>query len=137
MIDQSDVLPPGQGPLDPVDKSLDPVAFALDRVRVYLIWIDEHRASFEANKSASPDLAERELRNLEAATTDARRHMGRLLELVLAGYGIDPSKRLPEGLSDGKQTKALTTTQYALRHPSPLAIDMVTHEPQRSVIRSK
>ena len=104
-MNNNEVLPPGQAPQDPADKSLDPVAFALDRVRVYLIWIEEHRASFEAYRLTNPEAAEHELRNLQLATTDARRYMGRLLELVRAGYSIDPSKRLPKDFSSGATLK--------------------------------
>jgi hypothetical protein len=105
MIDKNNVLPPGEGPQDPANKSIDPLACALDRVRVYLIWIEEHRASYEACLSSDPENAERELGFLRAATTDARRYMGRLLELVLAGYCIDPSKQLPKELSSGRDIR--------------------------------
>lgn len=92
------VVPPGESPIDPVVKDIDAVAFALDRVRTYLAWIDEHRASFEVARSSDPEAAERELGNLAHATQEARMHMARLVELLLAGYTIDPSKRLPRGL---------------------------------------
>jgi hypothetical protein len=92
------VAPPGEGPLDPYKKEIDPVAFALDRVQTMLVWIDEHRASFEAARASDPETAERELANLADATRQAREYHGRLVELVLAGYAVDRSKRLPRGL---------------------------------------
>ena len=92
------VVPPGESPIDPYVKDIDAVAFALNKVRCYLVWIDEHRASFEAARASDPDKAERELGNLTHATEEARKHMARLVELLLAGYTIDPSKKLPRDL---------------------------------------
>jgi hypothetical protein len=111
-VDRSSVTPPGESPIDPAVKDIDPIAFALDRARTYLHWIEEHRASFEAARESDPETAERELGNLAHSTQEARLHMARLVELLLAGYTIDPSKRLPRGLarqaapgtsSDGEQ----------------------------------
>jgi hypothetical protein len=92
------VLPPGESPLDPCVKDIDPVAYALDRAKTYLAWIEEHRASFEAARKSDSEAAERELRYLSHATDEARKHIGRLVELLLAGNTIDSSKRLPRGL---------------------------------------
>ena len=94
------VIPPGESPLDPSVEDIDPLAFALDRVLTYLAWIDEHRASFEAARASHPQTAERELGNLAHSTDEARKHMARLVELLLAGYTIDPSNRLPRGLRE-------------------------------------
>src|SRR5262245_26802281 len=94
----SKVLPPGDGPDDPAVKDIDAVAFALNKVRTYLVWIDEHRASFEAARNSDPKTAESELLNLAHSTQEARKHMARLVELMLAGYTIDPAKRLPRDL---------------------------------------
>jgi hypothetical protein len=98
MMDAGNVAPPGESPLDPYSKDIDPVAFALERVRTMLAWIDEHRASFEAARASNPEEAECELANLADATRQARDYHGRLVELVLAGYAVDRSKRLPQGL---------------------------------------
>jgi hypothetical protein len=98
-VDRSSVTPPGEGPSDPAVKDIDPVAFALDRARTYLHWVEEHRASFEAARATDPETAERELSNLAHSTQEARKHMARLVELLLAGYTIDPSKRLPRDLA--------------------------------------
>jgi len=92
------VVPPGESPDDCAVKDIDAVAFALDRVRTYLVWIDEHRSSFEAARASNPTTAESELSNLAHSTQEARRHMARLVELILAGYSIDPKKRLPRDL---------------------------------------
>jgi hypothetical protein len=96
-MNENGVVPPGEGRLDPYVKDIDPVAFALERVGTLLAWIDEHRASFEALRASDPEEAERELSNLEDATRQARAYHARLVELVLAGYAIDPAKRLPKG----------------------------------------
>lgn len=98
-MNPDDILPPGQSPLDPSDRDIDAVAFALERVRTYLAWIDEHRGSFEALRESDPENAEHELSHLAHATSEARGHVGRLVELLLAGYNIDPSKRLPRGFA--------------------------------------
>ena len=50
----SKVLPPGDSPDDPAVKDIDAVAFALNKVHTYLVWIDEHRASFEAARTSDP-----------------------------------------------------------------------------------
>jgi len=46
-----------------------------------------------------PETAERELGYLAHSTQEARGHIARLVELLLAGYTIDSSKRLPRGLA--------------------------------------
>jgi hypothetical protein len=92
------VVPPGEDRLDPYVKDIDQVAFALGRVGTLLAWIDEHRASFEATRASDPEEAEGELSNLADATRQARAYQARLVELILAGYTIDPAKRLPKGL---------------------------------------
>lgn len=97
-MERDKVLPPGKSPNDPAATDIDPVAFALDRARVYLHWCEEHRASFEAARFSDPEIAERELGNLAHSIQEARKYMARLVELLLAGYTINPSKRLPRDL---------------------------------------
>jgi hypothetical protein len=97
-MDPHKVAPPGKSPIDPYVKDIDPVAFALAKVHAYLAWIEEHRASFEAYRDSDPESAERELGYLAHSTEEARKHMARLMELLLAGYNIDRTKRLPRGL---------------------------------------
>jgi hypothetical protein len=101
-MNSDSVLPPGESPLDPATKDIDAIAYALDRVHEYLFWIEEHRSSLEAAISSDPENAERELGFLADSTDRARKHFGRLLELILAGYRIDPAKRVPRGLDDPK-----------------------------------
>lgn len=93
-----DVTPPGASPIDPRAKDIDPVAFALERVQTFLAWIEEHRASFEAARGSDPETAERELRYLAHSTDETKKHMARLVELLLAGYTINPALRLPRNL---------------------------------------
>jgi hypothetical protein len=97
-MDADHVPPPGESPFDPAVKEIDPVAFALDRTRTHLTWIEEHRASFEAARESDPETAERELGFLAFSTAEARKHVERLTELLLAGYAIDPARRLPKDL---------------------------------------
>jgi hypothetical protein len=94
-------LPPGEHPYDPIKKDLDPIGFALYRIQTFLAWIGEHRAAFEQARDNDKELAEAELSNLRHATSQARLHLQRLSELLLAGYTIDPGKRLPESLRRG------------------------------------
>lgn len=94
-------LPPGQHPYDPVNQDLDPVGFALSRVQTFLVWIDEHRATFEKARDTDEEFAESEMSNLRDATAQGMIYLQRLSELLLAGYTIDPSKRLPESLRRG------------------------------------
>lgn len=98
LMDNREILPPGQHPFDPSVQDIDPIGFALSRLQTFLLWIDEHRASFEQLRNTDPASAERELRYLADATQQASTHLARLTELLLAGYTIDPGKRLPKGL---------------------------------------
>jgi hypothetical protein len=98
VVNRFGVLPPGDSPDDPTVKDIDPVAFALNRTRTCLLWIEEHRASFEAARVSDPAEAERELARLAHTTHEAQRAVARLVELLLAGCNIDPSKRLPRDL---------------------------------------
>jgi hypothetical protein len=92
------IPPPGESPLDPYMKEIDSIAFALNKVRVNIHWIEEHHASFEAARESDPEKAERELRCLEHSARDARESMGRLVELLMTGNTIDLSKKLPRDL---------------------------------------
>jgi hypothetical protein len=93
-----DILPPGQHARDSRKPDIDQIAYALERVQTFLIWIDEHRASFEKERHTDPESANAELRNLQDSTEQAVLHLQRLTELVLAGYSVDSKKGLPQGL---------------------------------------
>ena len=92
---------PGEHPDDPYVNDIDPLAFALSRVQTMLVWIEEHRASFEALRGDDPKEAEKELKYLRNVAFQAIKYMNRLSELVLSGYQIDPNKRLPKDLIAG------------------------------------
>jgi hypothetical protein len=98
VIDSNDVLPPGEHPFDTRRPDMDQVAHALERLQTFLIWIDEHRVSFEKERDTDPQSANAELRNLQDSTEQAVLHLQRLAELLLAGYAIDSDKGLPKGL---------------------------------------
>ncbi len=95
------IIPPGEDPRDPYIKDLDAPAFALSRLGTHLRWIGEHHASFQELRTSDPKLADQELLYLTDSIRQAREHLERLTELVLAGYTIDPAKRLPPELSGG------------------------------------
>lgn len=97
-MNTNDVLPPGQHPNDPLKQDIEPIGFAMERVQTFLTWINEHRASFEQVRETEPSDAENELHCLKDSTEQAVLHLHRLIELILAGYSIDPNKRLPKGL---------------------------------------
>ena len=99
-MDKNEILPLGQHPSDPYKPDIDPLGFALYRLQTHLLWIAEHRSSFEQLRHTDPSDAERELNYLKDSTWQALAHLQRLMELVLAGYTIDPNKRLPQGLID-------------------------------------
>jgi hypothetical protein len=86
--------------LKPADPQIDEVAFALERVCTYLMWIDEHRGSFEAARGSDPETAAAELLNLADATLQARRYGRYLAELIMSGRIVDASKTLPCQLRD-------------------------------------
>ena len=92
----NDVPPPGDHLHDPYVKDIDAVGFALERVLTHLHWIDEHLTTFLASRETDPKSAEWELECLADCTKQARKSAARLTALILAGYGIDPSKRLPK-----------------------------------------
>lgn len=92
-------LPPERHPFDPYKEDIDPIGFALARLQTLLIWIEEHRASFEVFRHTDSASAENELGHLKNSTDQAMAHLQRLKELLLAGCTIDPNKRLPKGLS--------------------------------------
>jgi hypothetical protein len=98
MDKQTDILPPGQHPYDPAKTDIDAVGFALHHVQISLAWINEHRASLEKFRNIDPARADSDLSNLRVCIRDAMIHLQRLSELILAGYTIDPNKRLPESL---------------------------------------
>jgi hypothetical protein len=97
-MNKNDVLPPGEHPFDTRRPHTDQVAYALERLQTFLIWIAEHRASFEKERDTDPQNANAELRNLEDSTEQAVLHLQRLTELLLVGYTIDTDKELPKGL---------------------------------------
>ncbi len=98
MLDLHEVLPPGEDPLDSSRPDVDAVGFALERVQTMLIWVEEHRASFEKLRQTDPEGAAAELNNLKDATEQAVLYLQRLTELLLSGQSIDTHKRLPKGL---------------------------------------
>jgi hypothetical protein len=93
------VRPPGKDPRDPHCGEIDVVAAHLNAVRSNLAWIDLRRASFEKLRGSEPLEAEKELDRLKHATEDAMKHLERATELVLAGYTVDPTKRLPRDMN--------------------------------------
>jgi hypothetical protein len=97
-MDRNEVLPPGRHPWDSRKPDMDQVAHALERLQTFLVWIDEHRRSFEKDRDTDPQSADSELRNLQDSTEQAVLHLQRLTELLLAGYTIDPNKVSPKGL---------------------------------------
>ena len=97
-MDADKLTPLGQNPIGPSVKDIDPVAFALERVQTHLVWIDEHRRWLRGRPWVGPGDRRARAAALGPLHRGARKHMARLVELVLAGYTIDPSK-LPRGLS--------------------------------------
>ena len=104
-MDSNDVLPPGQHPRDSRKPDMDQVAYALERLQTFLMWIDEHQRSFEKERDTDPLSAASELNNLRDSTEQAVLHLQRLTELLLAGYTIDPDKVPPMGLCNEAWTR--------------------------------
>lgn len=90
-----EIIPPGEHPNDPYVKDFDVVAWQLERIETHLHWIDEHFASFLVKRETDPKTAEWELECLAHSIYRARLISARLTDLILAGYSIDPTKRLP------------------------------------------
>lgn len=99
-MDPSRIVPPGQSNVDPWKTDIDPVAFAVDRVICHATWIAANLHGFVQLRQSDPTLAEQELRYLAHSSEALERHAERLRQLLLAGYTINPSKRLPPGLDE-------------------------------------
>lgn len=98
--------PPGEGITDPAKSEIDTVAFALERTLTMLFWIEEHRSSFAIAREADPEKAQQEWEYLTDAVQQAIKYSDRLAELILAGYAIDPAKRLPNDLKRHEELRA-------------------------------
>lgn len=122
-------MPPGEHPHDPVNRGLDPVAFALHRVQTLLAWIAEHRSSLQSALHADTEAVENELSNLRVATRDAMIHLERLSELLLAGHTIDFNKRIPDSLSRGWFSSCLKQVLDAEKSDETKAGDLEGQEP--------
>jgi hypothetical protein len=99
---QSVVVPPivplGQHRLDP-SPDLDPVRFFLEAAKMHLVAVEEGRIAYHSFQDSDPARAERELVRLRTSSADARQHVARLIELVLAGHTVDRARRGPMGHS--------------------------------------
>jgi hypothetical protein len=93
-----DLLPPGSDPIDPSGADIDPIGFSLERLQTFLIWIEQHRSAIEMTIEPHQRCAISEMDNLKDASYRAILHFQRLSELILNGYSIDKSKRMPKGL---------------------------------------
>lgn len=92
-----EILPPGKDPGDP-PVGIDAIAGHLERIKTNLVWIDQYRLNVEQLRSVNPAKAESELSYLKHATDEAIKHLKRLTELLLAGYTVDNTKRIPKNL---------------------------------------
>jgi hypothetical protein len=116
-MDQGEVLPPGQHPFDPSKEDIDAIGFALERIQTFFLWIGEHQATFEAYRNADPSKADNELRYLRDSAEQGLAHLQRLKELLVAGYAIDPNKRLPKGLNEPNTMRVISAKITRLRQP--------------------
>jgi hypothetical protein len=96
-MERGDILPPGEHPRDSRKTDIDQIGHALERLQTFLMWIEEHRGSFEKLRDTDPESADAELRNLQDSTEQAVLHLQQLTELLIAGYTIDPAKSPPKG----------------------------------------
>jgi hypothetical protein len=86
-------------PHRPTNDSVDPLAFAIERVLCNLDWIHVHARDAWDWRTSSPALAEAEMGYLRQCITEAREHALRVRDFVLSGAGVDPAKRLPPGIN--------------------------------------
>jgi hypothetical protein len=89
----------GSHPLDPAP-DVCAVRHFIDRGKALLLRTDRDRLAFESIRDSDPAGAAALLAATRDAARDARQHLSRLSELVLAGHAIDPTKAGPpsEGL---------------------------------------
>ena len=117
-MDKQDITLPGKHSLDPRKDTVDPVGFSLLKLQELLIWIDEHRSSFERHRHNNPVDADNELSCLKDATYQAIIRLQRLSELILAGYGIDSGKEIPKDICNIVWVRAVEAIQCLSRTDS-------------------
>ncbi len=112
---KDDILPPGRHSLDPKKEGVDAVSFALQKLQELLVWIDEHRSSFERHRNDNPLESANELSCLKDATYQAILRLQRLTELILAGYGIDQNMKISKDLCNVVWVRAVEAIQKLSR----------------------
>lgn len=75
--------------------NFDPIVQELKGLRTHLLWVGEHRASFEHYRDNEPKAAQIELENLRESTDRAIEHLNNLTELLIAGKSVDVSRSIP------------------------------------------
>ena len=99
MTKEGRFLPPGEHKNDPWNKEIDPVLWALDKLKTDLLWMSEFHATYLARRENSPEEAEKELRRFKHAEDGAWDHIRRLAQLILDGHTVDASKKVPQDLT--------------------------------------
>jgi hypothetical protein len=84
----------GQHELDPPPDT-DPVRFFLAASKTHLVRLDECRVFFQRMWESDPDGAAREVPELRRLAEQARRHVARLIEVLLAGRLLDLARSGP------------------------------------------
>ena len=99
-------LPPGEHAHDPADRDLDPILWQVERIMTHVHWVDEHHSTFMQHAGVQAYFTEstdakglrQELANLQDSLRRSHDHVHRLAQLVLAGYTVNPEKRVPPTL---------------------------------------
>jgi hypothetical protein len=95
---EADIIPPENLRKDPPRGDVDPIALALERLQILLIWIDEHLSAFIQLRQCDPSAAESELNHLKSASEQAVLCLNLLTQLMMRGDAIDLNKPLPTDL---------------------------------------
>jgi hypothetical protein len=105
--------------LGPPNSEIDPIGYFLERLQTNLLWIDEHRSSYQSYRNDDHEAAEVELDYLKNVTDQSIIYLQQLTELLLSKSTIDSNKVLPKGLC--QEAWRRTVTQISEQAKSQVA----------------
>ncbi len=123
----------GQHELDP-SSDVDPVRFFLASAKSRLVDLDEHRAAFEQCWESRPGDAARELSQMQTLAEGVRRHVARLIEVLLARRVMDLAKSGPDRNSLRLFKPGTEAEWFACRHVDSLC-KMLRHRDYGVAVR--
>jgi hypothetical protein len=120
------IRPVGLHELDP-SSDVDPVRFFLASAKTRLVDLDEHRAAFEQCWESSPGDAAQELSEMHRLVDSVRRHVARLIEVLLFGHVMNLARSGPDRYSLRLFKPCTETEWFTCRHLDSLC-KMLRHQ---------